>query len=152
MSDSGGRSRGEREAAPAPVPRPSPRRDDPDTGGYWEAVQQGQLAVCACDACGAVVHLPRAFCDRCHRAPTRWRPVRPEGTLYSWTRAEHQVHPAFPVPYTVVLVELADATEARVVGYLPGTADLAIGMALQATFEPLEDGTLVPVWAPAPGR
>jgi hypothetical protein len=64
---------------------------------------------------------------------------------------EHQVHRSFPVPYTIVLVELDDAPEARLVGYLPGRPELTAGMAMGVWFEPVDDeGTLLPQWIPEP--
>ncbi len=129
-------------------PRPVPVNDDPDTAGFWEAARRGELAVRVCPRCETAVHFPRAYCDRCPGSPTEWRAVRPRGTLYSWTRCEHQVHRAFPVPYTVVLVELDDHPAVRLVGYLPGTPELEIGCPMGATFEALADGTVLPQWAP----
>jgi DUF35 OB-fold domain, acyl-CoA-associated len=60
---------------------------------------------------------------------------------------EHQVHPAYPVPYTVVLVQLDDVA-ARLIGRLPGRPDLAPGQPMQVWFEEL-DGAVLPQWAPA---
>jgi hypothetical protein len=74
--------------------------------------------------------------------------VAPLGHLYSWTVAEHQVHPGFPVPYTVVLVELDEVPGVRLVGHLPGARDLAMGMPMQATFDTIRDGVVVPMWEP----
>src|SRR5205085_7045434 len=105
------------------VPRLLPETGDHDTGGFFAAAAREELAVCACAACGAVLHLPRAWCDRCGHWGTVWRTVAGRGRLYSWTTVEHQVHRAFPVPYTIVLVEPDDAPEARLVGYLPGRPD-----------------------------
>jgi uncharacterized OB-fold protein len=53
------------------------------------------------------------------------------------------------VPYTIVLVELEDVPEARLVGYLPGRPELAAGMPMRAWFEPVDDdGTRLPQWRP----
>ncbi len=65
--------------------------------------------------------------------------------MYSWTVVEHQVHPAFPTPYTVVLVQLDDAP-ARMVGSLAGSADLIEGQPMEVWFETLDDGVVVPQW------
>jgi hypothetical protein len=121
--------------------RPLPVVDDPDTAGFWAAARAGEVAVCACADCGAVLHLPRSCCDRC-RSFSVWRAVRPRGRLHSWAVAQYQVHPAFPVPYTTVLVELDDAPEVRLAGYLPGRPDLVAGMPMRAEFVsvPVADG------------
>ncbi len=63
-----------------------------------------------------------------------WKVVAPTATVVSWTVAEHQVHQFFPVPYTVVLVELDDAPGVRLAGYLPGRPRLSAGMAMRPEF------------------
>ena len=128
--------------------RPLPVIDDPDTGGFFAAAARGELALCACTACGAVLHLPRAYCSACGSWATTWRPVAGRGRLYSWTTVEHQVHPQFPVPYTVVLVELADEPGARLLGWLPGRPKLEAGMEMRAVFESVADDTTVVQWVP----
>ena len=126
-----------------------PETADPDTGGFFAAAAREELAVCACAACGAVLHLPRAFCAGCGSWDTVWRTVSGRGRLYSWTTVEHQAHRAFPVPYTIVLVEVEDAAEARLVGYLPGRPELEAGMPMRVWFEPVDDdGTCLPQWRP----
>lgn len=129
--------------------RPLPVIDDPDSGGFFAAAARGELALCACTGCGAVLHLPRAYCSRCGGWDTTWRPVAGRGRLYSWTTVEHQVHPAFPVPYTIVLVELVDEPGARLMGWLPGCPKLEAGMEMQATFESVTDDTTLVQWIPS---
>ena len=67
---------------------------------------------------------------------------------YSWTIVEHQVHPAYPVPYTIVLVELDDHPGVRFVGHLAGAPQLTDGQAMRVWFEQLDDGVVLPQWAP----
>lgn len=129
--------------------RPRPVLDDPDTAGHWGAARSGVLAVCRCGGCSQVLHPPRGICFACHRTDVRWTPVAPRGRLVSWTVAEHEVHPAFPVPYTVVLVELDDAPEVRLAGQLPGRPTLNAGMPMHAHFESLDAETTLVQWAPA---
>jgi uncharacterized OB-fold protein len=125
-----------------------PVDDDRDTGGFFEAARRGELVVRVCDSCGALLHMPRAYCRACGSWEGRWQPVSGRGRLYSWTVAEHQVHPAYPVPYTVVLVELEDMPAARLVGYLTGAPELAEGHPMQVRFETLDDGVVLPQWEP----
>jgi len=134
-------------AAPPPA-RLVPVDDDVDTGGFFAAARRGELVVRRCDGCDAVLHLPRAYCHACGSWEGRWQPVAGTGTVHSWTVVEHQVHPAYPVPYTVVLVQL-DAVAARFVGHLPGRVDLRAGQPMRVWFEHLDDGVVLPQWAPA---
>ena len=131
----------------APV-RLLPVVDDRDTAGFFEAARVGLLAIRMCNGCDAVLHMPRAFCHNCRSWDGRWQPVAGTGTVYSWTVVDHQVHPLFPVPYTVVLVELDDVPGARLIGHLPGAPDLHIGQPMRVWFETLADGVVLPQWEP----
>ena len=132
---------------------PSNRRllpvdDDRDTAGYWEAARRHELAISVCGTCGAPLHLPRAYCSRCNSWNAIWKTVTGRGHVYSWTTVEHQVHPAYPVPYTIVLVELDDMPGVRLVGHLPGTAPVTEGQAMQVWFMPVDDDVVLPQWEP----
>lgn len=127
---------------------PIPVTDDADTGGFWEASAEGVVRVRRCDACAAVLHLPKVYCHRCGSWDSSWQDVQPRGTLYTWTTTYRELRPGFTPPYTVVLVDLDDAPGARLVGYLPGEPALRMGMAMRAEFEPRGDTTLVQ-WVPA---
>ena len=127
--------------------RLGPVVDDRDTGGFFAAAAAGRLVIRMCNGCDAVLHMPRAYCHQCGSWDGRWQEVAGTGTVYSWTVVDHQVHPSFPVPYTVVLVEL-DEVRARLIGHLPGTPDLHIGQALTVWFETLADGVVRPQWSP----
>jgi uncharacterized OB-fold protein len=131
---------------------PLPVLNDPDTAGFWMAAQRGEVAVCACANCGQVLHLPRSHCHTCRSWIVEWKPVAPAARLVSWTVAEHQVHPAFPVPYTLVLVELDDAPEVRLAGYLEGRPALKAGLPMRAVFVTPADGVTLVNWTPDPDR
>lgn len=124
-----------------------PVTDDPDTGGFWEAAQQRRLVVQACSNCGAVLHLPRPMCRQCHSFDLVWREVAPHGTVYTSTTVEHQVHPNYPVPYTVVVIELDEAPVARLIGSIPGRMTPPPGSPAHVRWETMPDGTIVPNWA-----
>jgi uncharacterized OB-fold protein len=130
------------------TPRPAPVTDDPDTGGFFQAAARGELALRYCRACDHVVHLPSPVCARCHSFDGEWRAVRARGVIYSFTICQRAVHPAFPAPYAVLLVDLDDAPEARLVGHVPGEPALAIGDPVEGFFEDV-DGAAVLRWRPA---
>lgn len=133
---------------PGVAARPVPVVDDPDTGGFFAAAGRGELAVHFCRSCDQTLHLPKAYCHHCGSWAGEWRTVRGVGTLHSWTVVEHQVHPAFPVPYTLVLVDLDDHPGVRFVSDLPGRPDLRMGMAMRTTFD-ADRGVVAPRWVPA---
>ena len=136
--------------AGAPTPdRLAPVTNDHDSAGFWEAAARRQLVARVCTVCGTTLHLPRARCFHCGSFEGEWRARSGEGRLYSWTTVAHQVHPAYPAPYTVVLVELADDPAVRLVGEVPGEPDLTIGQPMRVTWEERANGTVVPNWEPA---
>lgn len=112
-----------------------PVDDDVDTGGFFEAARRGALAVRRCNGCDAVLHLPRKYCRHCGSWIGRWQEVAPAGSLYSWTTVTHQVHPAYPVPYTVVVVDLDEIPGTRFVGSVPGAPALQAGDRMVAYFD-----------------
>jgi uncharacterized OB-fold protein len=67
--------------------------------------------------------------------------VEGRGTIYSWERAWHPVHPALKDhgPYIVVLVELPEGI--RMLGNLLGDPRqvVTIGASVEAVFEPHDD-------------
>ena len=125
-----------------------PVTDDADTGGFWQAAAGGQVALRRCNACGRALHLPKAYCHHCGSWDTGWSTVRPAGKIYAWTTTHRELRPGFTPPYTVVLIELDDEPEARLVGYLPGEPALSVGMPVVARFEQRGEATLVQ-WDPA---
>jgi uncharacterized protein len=125
-----------------------PVTDDHDTAGFFDGAKRGELVVRRCNGCGTVLHVPVAYCHTCGSWDTSWTPVSGEGHVVSWTTAEHQVHPAYPVPYTIVLVELDDEPGVRFVSYLPGAPQLTDGQAMRVWFEELDDGVVLPQWTP----
>ena len=129
-----------------------PVDDDLDTGGFFEAARRGELALRRCNRCDAVLHVPRAYCRNCGSWEGRWQVVDGAATLHSWTVVTHQVHPAYPVPYTVVLVDLDALPGTRLVGSLDGDHHLVAGMPMEVWFDEIgeEDGrrVVLPQWRP----
>jgi uncharacterized OB-fold protein len=129
-----------------PVPRPSV--DGLDTP-YWEAARRHELLVQRCNACGTWQWGPEWICHTCHSFDVGWAPVEGRGRIYSWERVWHPVHPALKdaCPYLVVLVELPEAGNVRMVGNLLGDPllSVAIGAEVEAVFEdhPEDEFTLV---------
>jgi uncharacterized OB-fold protein len=114
----------------------------------------GALTLQQCVGCDTVQHPPEEVCHACGSMVFSTRVVAPTGTVHSFTVVHHSVHPALDasVPYTVVLVALAEVPEVRVVGNLLGGPgdEVAIGMPVVATWEELtgDDGNVVllPQW------
>jgi uncharacterized OB-fold protein len=76
-----------------------------------------------------------------------WQQVPALGRIYTWERVWHPVHPALEsaCPYLVVVVELPDAGNLRMVGNLLGDPmqQVRIGAPVEAVFEDHDEFTLV---------
>ena len=122
-------------ALPAPVPEP-----DGLDAPYWAGTRRGELMVQRCPRCQAWQWGPEWICHACLSFDLAWEAVEGRGTIYSWERVWHPVHPALEEagPYLVVLVELPHAGGIRMLGNLLGDShqDVRIGAAVAAVFEP----------------
>jgi uncharacterized OB-fold protein len=125
-----------------------PVTDDIDTAPFFDAARRGELVVQVCDDCGQPLHLPRQYCFKCGGWNTSWRSTNGYGRVYSWTVVTHQVLPAYPVPHTLVLVELEEYPEVRLVGHLDGDTELTAGQRMKVWFDDISDGVVIPQWTP----
>jgi uncharacterized protein len=125
------------------LPAPVPAGDGLDKP-YWEGARRHELWVQRCDDCGRHQWGPEWMCHHCRSFDLDWVEVSPEGVIYSWERPHHPVHPALNAqgPYLVVLVELPQADDLRMVGNLLGDPmqDVRIGDRVEAVFEDHDDG------------
>jgi len=87
--------------------RPYPRPDR-DTAPFWEAQRGHELKFQGCSDCGEFRFPITPICPACRSFEFGWSVSSGRGTVYSYTVVHHQTHPAFSVPYTIVLVELQD--------------------------------------------
>ena len=126
-----------------------PIESDHDTGAVFAAAREHRLVVRSCSRCGADHHLPRAYCYHCGSFDLAWREVAGLGTLYAWTVVEHPTHPAYEVPYTVVLVDVDEAPDVRLVGNLPGRPTLEVGMPMEVWWDDVDGQAVLPNWRPA---
>jgi len=128
---------------PAGLPEPAP---SPDGLGaeFWEATRCHELVVQRCTSCHRWQWGPEFVCHSCHSFDLGYEPVSGRGVIYSWERPWYPVHPALQkaVPYVVVLVELPDAGNVRMVGNLLGDPqdEIVIGGEVEAVFEDHNDG------------
>ena len=123
---------------PAPVPSP-----DGLDAPYWAGARAHELRIQRCDQCAAFQWGPEWICHRCLSFEVGWAPVSGRGRIYSWERVWHPVHPALKEqgPYLIVLVDLCDADDVRVIGNLLGdpAQPVEIGAEVEAVFEDHDD-------------
>lgn len=131
---------------------------DDESEPYWQAAADGCLRLCRCGACDRVHHYPRPFCPHCWSDDVGWVDASGRATLYTYSTVYRNDLPPFAeqVPYVAAVVDLDEGPRlvTQVVGCDPD--DLEIGMALMATFRPLDDGAgpddpvTIVVFEPAP--
>ena len=92
-----------------PGARPFPPRVSTFTRPFWDALGEGRLATTACTRCGRRSFPPRPVCRACWSDEPAWRPLDPQGLLYSYTQV-HVVPRAFHADalYLIGIVDLAD--------------------------------------------
>jgi uncharacterized protein len=117
---------------------------------FWDATRERRLVIQWCTACNAPVWFPREFCPGCSGDALEWRPASGRGEVYAYT-VEHR--PSMPTPfgdepYVVALVELVEGPRlmTNIVGCPADT--VAVGMAVQVTWEGLSDGRNLPLFEP----
>ena len=127
---------------PEGLPSPRAQRTGLDTE-FWAATKRHELVVQRCNSCKAFQWGPEWICHKCLSFDMGWHKVSGKGRIYSWERPWHPVHPALKGhgPYVVVLVELPDAGNVRMLGNLLGDPrqDVPIGATVEAVFEPHDD-------------
>ena len=105
---------------------------------YWDG-QSARVLVQQCNTCDRPQFGPEWVCHRCHSFDMGWKPVEGNGRVYSWERVWHPVHPALQdsCPYLVVLVELPNHENVRMVGNLVGDPmqTVEIGAEVRPVFE-----------------
>ena len=130
--------------------RPLPVRDESNRY-YWDGAREGRLVLLQCTGCGTFVHPPtRAMCPSCRSEELKPTEVSGRGSLYSWSIMHSGGNPGFEdkIPYVVLVVELAEQPGLITIGNLIGTTpvDLAIGEAVEVTFEKINDEVTLPQW------
>jgi uncharacterized OB-fold protein len=124
-----------------------------DSAAFWTGGADGELRIYRCRSCQRYFHPPVGVCYRC-----RSRDVAPEAVSGQATVATYTInhHPwfgdAFPVPYALAIVELAEDPEVRLTTQIVDCPieDVRIGLAVEVDFEQHED-VWVPVFRPAEG-
>ena len=122
---------------------------DRDTGPFFAAAKERRLIYRWCRSCERGVHLPTTSCKHCGGPETEWREAAGSGRLYTWSIATNPPHPAYPVPYAIVIVALDEAPDVRLVGRIAGTPQLTAGQKMQLWFEDIGEGQVLPNWRAA---
>jgi uncharacterized OB-fold protein len=132
-------------------PLPEPSRDSKP---FWDALEEGQLLIQQCAACGKLRHYPRPVCDACYSMEVTWRPASGRGRVHSWTVTHHPFHPGFKseLPYVLATVDLEEGV--RMVAQLRGVApdDVALDLPVEVAFERATEELTLPYFIHREGR
>ncbi|MBX3025406.1 Zn-ribbon domain-containing OB-fold protein [bacterium] len=133
-------------AAGKPIPAITP-----EMRPFFEGARRHELRVQRCRGCGALRFPARALCSACLSTDSEWIAVSGRGEIYSFNVMHQVYHPGFAaeVPYTVVLVQLAEGP--RMISNLVGIDAHAVrvGMPVRVVFETLSDEVTLPKFTPA---
>jgi len=108
---------------------------------FWEHLANGEFRLSRCAACHTFIWPTHFRCGDCGSWDIEWVELPAEGVVYSWTRTWYSFdrtrERADEIPYVTVLVEVADAGGARVLGILEGDQSrLAIGAPVRGSIRP----------------
>lgn len=109
------------------------------------------LRIKRCAACDEHHFYPRPFCPHCWSDDVEWVEATGEATLYTYSTVYVNDLPPFgpQVPYVAAVVELAEGPRMMTRLVDLGGVTPQIGMALRATYEPLDDTLSKVVFVPA---
>jgi uncharacterized OB-fold protein len=113
--------------------------EDPLTAPHWAAAAEGRLVVQRCVECAQLRWPPLPGCPECLGRATEWVEVTPRGTVWSYVVYHRGFSAALAaeVPYTVLMVQLADGP--YLVGRLAAEEPVAVGDRVEAVFG-VDDG------------
>ena len=118
--------------------------------GFFEAARRHELTIQRCSNCGAYQHPPRVACARCRSFDLSWAPVRPTGTVFTYTIVRHPIGIlADYVPFVVIVVELDDA-DVRLVSNLVDDQgeNVHIGLRVEVAWDDLSEELTIPRFRP----
>ncbi|MFF0817835.1 Zn-ribbon domain-containing OB-fold protein [Rhodococcus sp. NPDC003318] len=131
------------------VPDHAPPRDLVELQPFWDAVDEGRLALPRCPECAVWQWYPGPGCRCGFGGDFHWTEVRGTGVLYTFTRVERAFLPGGSVlPYTVALVDLDEAPGVRLVTDLVGPGSAAPRIGARVTLSPtVFDNHTLPTFA-----
>ncbi len=130
-----------------PLPQPTP-----DTKPFWDGCKEHRLVLPRCQDCNQFHYYPRAHCPYCWSRDLTWEQVSGRGKLYSYV-INYRPAPGFQddAPYSIAVVELDEGPRmmTNIVGVPQTPEDLVLDMALEVSFEDVNDEITLPKFRPA---
>jgi hypothetical protein len=120
----------------------------PEMAPFFAAARRRELVVQRCRGCGAYRFPARDICSRCLAREASWERVSGRGTIFSFAIMHQAYHPAFEVPYAVVVVELEEGVRMLSNVVDCPLSELTIGMPVEVVFEELTAEVTLPKFRP----
>ncbi len=116
-----------------------------DTDYFWEGTAVGELRIQKCNACGVLRHPPGPSCPECRAFDRGYVVASGRGAIFSFLVHHAPKMPGRLLPLTIALVELEEGVRMVATVTAP-PEDLAIGDAVVASFDRLDEDTTLPTW------
>jgi uncharacterized protein len=112
---------------------------------FWRGGREGKLFISRCTCCERWIHPPSPICPSCLAADVRPTACSGLGTIWSFSVAAHQFHPAYPTPYVLAVVRLDEQDDLRIFGVLRDSSidDVRIGLRVRVNFREVSNVFLI---------
>jgi uncharacterized OB-fold protein len=117
---------------------------NPEIERYWQEARAGRLLIKHCNGCNKPHFYPRSICPRCMSDATEWRAASGKGTIYSYSAMRRSKE-----PYVIAFVTLEEGVRMMTNIVDTDIDSVRIGQAVVLRWRTSEDGTPIPVFAPA---
>jgi hypothetical protein len=113
-------------------------------GPMWDSIREGSMRLQRCQECGKVQYPPGPVCPHCLSSKLEWEPLSGRGEIISWVIYHRTYLPAYPEPYNVIAVQLAEGP--IMISNLEGPTppDNWIGATVRLVYSTMPDGFVLP--------
>jgi uncharacterized OB-fold protein len=133
-----------------PMPAPSAI-----TQAFWDATREHRIAIQRCNHCSTYHHPPVPQCNRCRSVDLGWADVAGNGSVHEFTvvRQSRVQGMEDSEPYACLAVELDEQPGLLLIGNLVNASwrEAKIGLRVEAVFEEIGEGYVLPQFQPAVG-
>jgi len=74
----------------------------------WESIREHAMKLQCCTGCGGYQYPPAPVCVHCLSTELEWRALSGQGSIISWVVFHKSYLDAYPAPYNVIAVRLAE--------------------------------------------
>lgn len=125
------------------IPNYAPSLESELTKPFYDGLEQGELRITANARTGEWIWYPAEVTPGDSEAELVWKPVSPDGVVYTFTTVVRSLLPgdhSAETPFTVILFESDDAPGARIPGLLINEGDREPQCGMRVRFQALKVG------------